>query len=43
MTKHKNEGRYRILNESKTTYIDCNPVTEPFQKHFLKQYHSCFL
>ena len=25
MTKNKNEGRYRIFNESKTTYIDCIP------------------
>ena len=30
MTKNKNEGIYRIFNESKTTYIDCNPETEPF-------------
>ena len=30
MTKNKNEGKYRIFNESKTTYIDCNPKTEPF-------------
>ena len=30
MTKIKNEGRYRIFNESKTTYIDCIPETEPF-------------
>ena len=30
MTKSKNEGKYRIFNESKTTYIDCNPETEPF-------------
>ena len=30
MTKNKNEGQYRIFNESKTTYIDCNPETEPF-------------
>ena len=41
--KIKNEGRYRIFNESKTTYIDSIPETEPFQKHFLEQYHSCFL
>ena len=27
MTKNKNEGRYRIFNESKTTYIDCIPET----------------
>ena len=30
MTKNKNDGKYRIFNESKTTYIDCNPETEPF-------------
>ena len=30
MTKNKNEERYRIFNESKTTYIDCIPETEPF-------------
>ena len=29
-TKSKNEGRYRIFNESKTTYIDCIRETEPF-------------
>ena len=26
----KNQGKYRIFNESKTTYIDCIPETEPF-------------
>ena len=30
MTKNKNEGKYRIFNESKTTYIDCIPESEPF-------------
>ena len=30
MTKNKNDGKYRILNESKTTYIDCIPESEPF-------------
>ena len=30
MTKNKNEGKYRIFNESKTTYIDCMPESEPF-------------
>ena len=30
MTKNKNEGKYRIFNESKTTYIDCNPETKAF-------------
>ena len=26
----KNEGKNRIFNESKTTYIECIPETEPF-------------
>ena len=30
MTKNINEGKYRIFNESKTTYIDCIPESEPF-------------
>ena len=30
MTKNKNEGKYRIFNESKTTYIDCLPETNLF-------------
>ena len=30
MTKNKNEGKYRTFNESKTTYIECIPETEPF-------------
>ena len=30
MTKNKNEGKYCIFNESKTTYIDCICETEPF-------------
>ena len=30
MTKNKNECKYRIFNESKTTYLVCNPETEPF-------------
>ena len=30
MTKNKNEGKYRIFNESKTTYFDRIPETEPF-------------
>ena len=30
MTKNKNEGKYRIFNESKTTYIDCICETNPF-------------
>ena len=29
-TKNKNDGKYRIFNESKTTYIDCIPEPEPF-------------
>ena len=30
ITKNKNDGKYRIFNESKTTYIECTPETEPF-------------
>ena len=30
MTKNKNDGKYRIFNESKTTYFHCIPETEPF-------------
>ena len=30
MAKNKNGGNYRSFNESKTTYIDCIPETEPF-------------
>ena len=30
MTKNRDNGKYRIFNESKTTYIDCIPETEPF-------------
>ena len=30
MTKNKNEGKYCIFNECKTTYFDCIPETEPF-------------
>ena len=30
MTKNKNEGKYRIFNESKPTYIDCICETEAF-------------
>ena len=30
MTKNKNEGKYRIFNEGKPTYIDCICETEPF-------------
>ena len=30
MAKNKNEVKYRIFNESKTTYIDCIPESEPF-------------
>ena len=33
MVKNKNGGKYRIFNESKTTYIDCIPETEPFQTY----------
>ena len=30
MTKDKNDGKYRIFNESKNTYIDCICETEAF-------------
>ena len=30
MTKNKNEGKYRIINESKETNIDCICESEPF-------------
>ena len=30
MAKNKKDGKYRIFNESKTTYFDCVPETEPF-------------
>ena len=30
ITKNKNEGKNRIFNESKTTYIDCISESEPF-------------
>ena len=30
MIKSRDNGKYRIFNESKTTYIDCIPETEPF-------------
>ena len=30
MSINKNEGKYRIFNESKHTYIECICETEPF-------------
>ena len=30
ITKNKTEGNYRIFNESKTTYNECIPKSEPF-------------
>ena len=30
MNKNKNDGKYRIFNESKPTYIECIPETEAF-------------
>ena len=30
MAKNKNEGKYRLFNECKTTYFDCVPESEPF-------------
>ena len=29
-TKNKNKGNYRIFNESRTTYFECIPKSEPF-------------
>ena len=43
MTKRKNEGKYPIFNESKTTYIDCIPETKPFLKTYKSRSHSHFL
>ena len=31
MAKNKNDGKYRIFNESKNTYIECICGTEAFQ------------
>ena len=28
--KKENEGRYCICNESKNTYLECTPKTNPF-------------
>ena len=28
--KNRNDAKYRIFNESETTYIDCIPETDPF-------------
>ena len=30
MTENKIDGKYRIFNESKTTYIECIPESELF-------------
>ena len=30
VTENKNEGNYRNFKESKTTYIECIPESEPF-------------
>ena len=30
VTKNRDNGKYRIFNESKTTYFDCIPETNPF-------------
>ena len=30
ISKNKNDGKYRIFNESKNTYIECNCETEGF-------------
>ena len=37
MTKNRDNGKYRIFNESITTYIDCNPETVPFYNIFLNK------
>ena len=31
LSKNKKEGEYRSFNESKNTYIECIPESEPFQ------------
>ena len=31
--RKKNEGKYRIFNESKITYIECICKSEPFYYH----------
>ena len=31
LTRIKDEGKYRIFNESTTTYKECVPESEPFQ------------
>ena len=33
MTKEKNDGKYRILNESKNKYFECFPEIELFKKY----------
>ena len=35
MTKNKNDGKYRIFNKSKKTYIECIPESE------LPQQNNC--
>ena len=42
MSKNKNEGKYRIFNESKTKYIECAPEKEPFQKTYDSYSHKYF-
>ena len=34
-SKNKIEGKNRIFNENKTTYIECIPETEPFKKTYV--------
>ena len=31
MVRKENEGKYRILNESKDNYFECIPESEPFE------------
>ena len=33
MTRNKDDGKDRIFNESKTTYIECVPESEPFETY----------
>ena len=31
VTENRDNGKYRIFNESKTIYIDCIPKTNPYE------------
>ena len=43
MTRNRNEGKYRILNESSNTYFECNPEKELFQKRMVLNHTSTLL